>query len=110
MKKRLYLIIFSTYTAFFLFLLTLSFFYNQFIKENLLQFIVISLVAIAIISYILRRLLIKEAIKPINNLSEYIALKLMNKPIAEGLENQYKNEIFTLLEENGYDATEIEKG
>lgn len=110
MKKRLYLIIFSTYAAFFLFLTVLSYFYNEFIKNNLILFIVIAFVAITIISLILRKILLREAIKPINNLSQFIALKLMNKPMSEDLEEKYKKEIFTLLEESGYDSTEIEKG
>lgn len=113
MRKRLFWILFISFTAFFLFSSALIIsFYGElpiYTSEKLVTYLVATLALVALICYILSYRVLKKMIQPFNKFSNYIAKKILNDP--DNKENKKENEeIIVLLKKYGYNFDEIEKG
>jgi len=113
MRKRLYWILFISFTAFFLFISALvGGFYGvrpEFTTEKLITYLIVVLAVIALISYVISFKLIKRMIEPFNKFSNYMAKRILNDPEAKK-EKVESNEIAEVLKNYGYNFDEIEKG
>lgn len=113
MKKRLYWIIFSSLTGFFLFLIIiLHIFFNFNISNNFNDYVELFLFYIIFVlvgSHLLRFILIKNLISPLNALVDYISKIVLDKHISEEDEIIYKDELMSLLKKYGYNFDDIKK-
>lgn len=113
MRKRLYWILFISFTAFFLFISSLVVgFYGvspQYTAEKLITYLIVVMVVIALISYVISFKLLKRMIEPFNKFSNYLAKSILNDPEAKK-DRVESSEIAELLRTYGYNFDEIEKG
>ncbi|EHR36022.1 hypothetical protein HMPREF9709_00118 [Helcococcus kunzii ATCC 51366] len=113
MRKRLYWILFTSFTAFFLFIsaLVVGFygFKPEFTTEKLVTYLIVVIVVIAFISYVIAFKLLKRMIEPFNQFSNYLAKNILNYPDPKK-DITESDEIVELLKKYGYNFDEIEKG
>ena len=108
MKKRIYRIIASTLTVFFLFLFILNNYYPYISGLNTFTTSLIIILAIVSLSFLARKAIVKVAIKPLNSFTEYVANKVLEKDVPRSVEDRQKLEVYDLLRNYGYSADEIE--
>lgn len=107
MKKRIYRIIASTLTVFFLFLFILNNYYPYISGLNTFTTSLIIILAIVSLSFLARKAIVKVAIKPLNSFTEYVANKVLEKDVPRSVEDRQKLEVYELLRNYGYSADEI---
>ncbi len=113
-KRRLYWIIFISLTVFFFLILSIiGSIYDFYPLGNLktsIRIISLALILISIISHILKKILISETIKPLDEFINYVQSTISNNPKLKDIDEDNKEKVLKMLKDQGYDSEEIEKG
>lgn len=113
MRKRLYMIVFMTFTAFFLFtsFLTIKYFKSDPFADtkSMLTFAAIALGASLLFSYFITYILLKYMVTPFNNYTDYLAKRILNRP-QNKLDSREREQVNEIMKKYGYNFDEIEEG